>query len=119
MLIGKNYHLTYCANVHPGESWAEAFQQLKNHLPKIKASVSPQKPFGTGLYLSDKASREILSGAELENFKHVHIHVFAKPHDLPKELMGGKSFEILHVSAEEAAPKESVAEFCELLRKIW
>jgi len=69
MLIGKNYHLTYCANVHPGESWAEAFQQLKNHLPKIKASVSPQKPFGTGLYLSDKASREILSGAELENFK--------------------------------------------------
>ena len=57
--------------------------------------------------------------AELENFKHVHIHVFAKPRDLPKELMGGKSFEILHVSAEEAAPKESVAEFCEILRKLW
>ena len=57
--------------------------------------------------------------AELENFKHVHIHVFAKPHDLPKELMGGKSFEILHVSAEEAAPKNELAEFCELLRKMW
>ena len=57
--------------------------------------------------------------AELEHFKHVHIHVFAKPYDLPKELYGGKSFEILHVSAEEAAPKEEIANFCELLRKMW
>lgn len=57
--------------------------------------------------------------AELEHFKHVHIHVFAKPRDLPKELYGGKSFEILHVSAEEAMPKEEIAAFCDLLRKMW
>jgi diadenosine tetraphosphate (Ap4A) HIT family hydrolase len=57
--------------------------------------------------------------AELEHFKHVHIHVFAKPHDLPKELIGGKSFEILHVSAEDAAPKNEIADFCDLLRTMW
>jgi diadenosine tetraphosphate (Ap4A) HIT family hydrolase len=57
--------------------------------------------------------------AELEHFKHVHIHVFAKPRDLPKELLGGKSFEILHVSAEEAAPRNEIVEFCDLLRKMW
>ena len=57
--------------------------------------------------------------AELEHFKHVHIHVFAKPRDLPKELHGGKSFEILHVSAEESAPRNEIAKFCELLRKMW
>ena len=69
MLAGNNYHLTYCANVHPGESWEDASLQLKKNTPAIKQAVSPDKNFGLGLYLSDKASREILSGDRLNEFK--------------------------------------------------
>jgi diadenosine tetraphosphate (Ap4A) HIT family hydrolase len=57
--------------------------------------------------------------AELEHFRHVHIHVFAKPHDLPKEWYGGSSFEILHVSAEETVPRDEISAFCDLLRTMW
>ncbi|HXH20324.1 MAG TPA: metabolite traffic protein EboE [Chitinophagales bacterium] len=66
--MGK-YHLTYCANVYPGESWSEAFIQLKTHLPRVKRAVSPEKKFGVGLYLSDRASREILAESNLREFK--------------------------------------------------
>jgi len=68
MLIGR-HHLTYCANVHPGESWEETFLQLKVHLPKVRQAVSPDKKFGAGLYLSNKASREIQEGNNLRSFK--------------------------------------------------
>ena len=69
MLTGNSHHLTYCANIHPAESWEEALLQLKNHIPKIKQVVSPESKFGVGLYLSDKASREILVGSHLNKFK--------------------------------------------------
>lgn len=69
MLVAGKYHLTYCTNVHAGEGWEKMFQQLKNHLPKIKQAVSPKEKFGAGLYLSDKASREILTGSCLKVFK--------------------------------------------------
>jgi len=69
MLTGNNYHLTYCANVHPGETWEETFLQLKKHLPEVKRAVSPGKNFGTGLYLSDLVSREILTRNNLPEFK--------------------------------------------------
>src|SRR5437762_1481267 len=69
MLTGNNYHLTYCANIHPSENWEEAFLQLKKYLPVIKQAVSPAKDFGVGLYLSNKASLEILIGSKLNEFK--------------------------------------------------
>jgi diadenosine tetraphosphate (Ap4A) HIT family hydrolase len=54
--------------------------------------------------------------AELEHFRHIHVHVFAKPHDLPQELRGGGSFALLKVSREEAVPPREIIEFCELLK---
>ena len=57
--------------------------------------------------------------AETEHFYHIHFHVFAKPHDLPKELFGGKSFAFLKVSEEETASSEEIKEFCKLLHEIW
>ena len=54
--------------------------------------------------------------AELEHFRHIHVHVFAKPHDLSEELRGGGSFALLKVSREEAVPPGKIIEFCELLK---
>ena len=53
---------------------------------------------------------------EAEGFAHIHFHVFAKPADLPEELKGGKSFNLLKVSQEEAVPPDEIIAFCELLQ---
>jgi hypothetical protein len=41
-------HLTYCTNVHGGESWTDTFQSLKQYLPAVKQQVCPDAPFGVG-----------------------------------------------------------------------
>jgi hypothetical protein len=69
MNIGKNHHLTYCTNIHPGESWSEVFANLKKFIPSIKQEVAPDKAFGIGLRISDVASRELMKGDELKKFK--------------------------------------------------
>lgn len=69
MQLKDNQHLTYCTNIHKGESWAAVFDYLKEYIPGIKSSTSPNQPFGIGLRLSDLASRELLMGDELNAFK--------------------------------------------------
>ena len=59
MRINPNGHLTYCSNIHPGESWPEVFTALRNHLPAVKQKVSPDQPMGIGLRLSNQASLEL------------------------------------------------------------
>lgn len=54
--------------------------------------------------------------AEMEHFRHIHFHVFAKPFNLPEELKGGGSFALLKVKGEEAVPSNKIIAFCELLR---
>jgi len=61
-------HLTYCTNIHPGESWADHFTALRQHVPEIKKRISPDKPFGIGLRLSDLASRDLIKNENLEPF---------------------------------------------------
>lgn len=65
----SSFHLTYCTNVHPGETWAEVASSLKQHLPPLKAALSPSAPFGVGLRLSDRAGRELLAGDRLDRFQ--------------------------------------------------
>lgn len=69
MKINSALHLTYCSNIHPGESWAEVERNLKTYLPALKQRLSPEAPFGIGLRLSDLASREILAVDRLRQFQ--------------------------------------------------
>lgn len=48
--------LTYCTNIHPGESWAAMSDALARHVPGIKAAVSPDGPFGLGLRIAADAA---------------------------------------------------------------
>jgi sugar phosphate isomerase/epimerase len=66
---GRCFHLTYCTNIHPGESWAEVFANLRQYAPLLKARLRPDEPFGLGLRLSDLAARELLQGEALAQFK--------------------------------------------------
>jgi diadenosine tetraphosphate (Ap4A) HIT family hydrolase len=54
--------------------------------------------------------------AEMEHFRHVHIHIFARPFDLPEELKGGHSFALLKVTLEAAVPPNEIIAFCTLLK---
>lgn len=53
-------HLTYCSNIHPGESWSETHHNLRHEATKVKALVCPEEPFGLGLRLSALAVEELL-----------------------------------------------------------
>jgi len=69
MKLNTDLHLTYCSNIHPGETWAEVKQNLKDYLPSLKQKLSPEAPFGIGLRLSDVASRELLDQGSLGDLK--------------------------------------------------
>lgn len=65
-------HLTYSLNVHPGESLSEVRAAIGRHATRVKAAVSPDRPFGLGLRLAAAAARELTApgataafGAEL------------------------------------------------------
>ena len=62
-------HLTYCTNIHAGETWPDHFAALQKNFPEIKQSVSPQQPMGIGLRLSHLASLELIKKENLQVFK--------------------------------------------------
>jgi len=59
--------LTYCLNIHPGETWAENFATLRTTVLAVRDLVSPKERFGLGLRLSAAAAQE-LDIAELRAF---------------------------------------------------
>lgn len=70
-------HLSYCTNVHPGETWSEIGSALASHLPQIKKQISPDAAMGVGLRLSAIAAMELAVPATLGEFKS-----FLESHDL-------------------------------------
>jgi hypothetical protein len=45
-------HLTYSTLVHPADTWDQLWTSLTTFLPKVKARVSPDAPFGVCIRLS-------------------------------------------------------------------
>jgi hypothetical protein len=52
-------HLTYCLNIHPGESWADNFLAIRTHALSVRARTSPDEWFGLGLRVSAQAAEEL------------------------------------------------------------
>lgn len=59
-------HLTYCTNIHPGETLAEVTRHLETHVAKVKSRVCESRPFGVGLRLSGRASLDLQAPGALE-----------------------------------------------------
>jgi hypothetical protein len=51
--------LTYCTNIHPGESWGDVLTNLADHALAVKRDVSPRRSFPLGLRLSAHAANEL------------------------------------------------------------
>jgi len=62
-------HLTYCTNIHAGETWEEVRGALARYLPEAKAALTPDAPFGVGLRLSAVAAEALADDATRQEFK--------------------------------------------------
>jgi sugar phosphate isomerase/epimerase len=58
-------HLTYCQNIHPGESWAENHAALSQKAVAVKNTLHAAGSFGLGLRLSATAAAELADPAAL------------------------------------------------------
>jgi len=78
-LPGGNVHLTYCTNIHRGESWSETNDALQ-HLPEVKRQFAPDTRMGVGLRLSARAAEELEQNdalAAFQDFLRTHgLYVF-------------------------------------------
>ena len=52
-------HLTYCLNIHPGETLAENLAAIRQHALAVKQQLAPASAFGLGLRLSAAAAAEL------------------------------------------------------------
>lgn len=62
-------HLTYCLNIHPGETWPENFAAIKDKALAVRKQVCPDTAFGLGLRLGNEAAAGLLQGENLAGFK--------------------------------------------------
>lgn len=80
MRLASGAHLTYCSNIHPGESWGEVAEALRIHLPQIRGHLGHTGPFGLGLRLSAQAARSLTQPETRAAFRgwlqHENAYVF-------------------------------------------
>ncbi|MEX0601632.1 MAG: hypothetical protein WD205_13370, partial [Rhodothermales bacterium] len=74
MRIGTKgeHRLTYCTNIHPGETLEDVTDNLTTYTVPLKALVSPSDAMGVGLRLSNQAVAELVGDeAKLERFEQL------------------------------------------------
>jgi sugar phosphate isomerase/epimerase len=65
----RGVHLTYCSNIHPGETWAEVRGNIERYVPAVRDQVAPGRSFGIGLRLSAQAAQALAAPDVLEEFR--------------------------------------------------
>ena len=63
--------LTYCLNVHPGETWDENLRAIETYATAVRDALAPAGPFGLGLRLSAVAAETLLAPGNIEHFRDV------------------------------------------------
>ena len=56
---GSDFHLTYCSNIHAGESLREVLDNIKQHIPLVRSALKFDDRFGLGLRLSAQAAADL------------------------------------------------------------
>ncbi len=97
-----HFDLTYCTNIHAGESWDEVEASLAEYAIPLKERLSPDARFALGLRLSAIAASQLLKGDRLARFQS-----WLDEHKLYVALINGFPFGSFHtqvVKAEVFAP---------------
>ncbi len=68
---GSVDHLTYCSNIHPGESWDEVLHNVQKHIPLVRKEVQVDGDFGIGLRLSAAAAAALSKPDAMSHFKQL------------------------------------------------
>lgn len=101
---------------------------LRRHAIALHELTSDEfAELGSVLELTVRALHEALGPAkeyaacyaEAKGFEHIHFHVVPRAQDMPEELLGAGSFELLRVPKSEAAEPAAVKAFCESLQKLF
>ena len=53
------FHLTYCLNIHPGETWPDVEQAVRTYACRVRDALGYAEPFGLGLRLSRVAADQL------------------------------------------------------------
>ncbi len=69
MNLGNGVHLSYCSNIHPGESWAEVRANFDRYVVAVRDRLVSEGDFGIGLRLSARAAAELAEPAVLAEFR--------------------------------------------------
>jgi hypothetical protein len=69
MQLHHGIHLGYCTNIHRGETWEETWRGLEDYTLRVRREVSPKKPYGIGLRLSEQAARKLAEPCQLAEFQ--------------------------------------------------
>jgi hypothetical protein len=67
--LSGNVHLTYCTNIHAGQSWQDIRASLDEYVPAIKSTVAQSQPMGIGLRLSGEAAAVARQPEALASFR--------------------------------------------------
>ncbi|MCH8617573.1 metabolite traffic protein EboE [Undibacterium sp. TS12] len=67
----QTVHLSYCTNIHAGESWEEVAASLEETVPLIRTrlELADEQAFGIGLRLSGQAALSLSEPATLQAFQ--------------------------------------------------
>ncbi len=84
-------HLTYCTNIHAGETWAEVRANLERYVVAIQAALTPGRRFGVGLRLSAAAAETLATPVEL-----AWLQRFLGDHELYVFTVNGFPFGAFH-----------------------
>jgi sugar phosphate isomerase/epimerase len=72
-MLVNGRHLTYCSNIHPGESWSETLSTLRGAALDVKRKVQKDAPFALGLRLSNGAAEELLHTSDALDALHAEL----------------------------------------------
>ena len=62
-------HLTYCLNIHPGETWEANFAAIRDHAMRVRDAVAPREPFGLGLRLGSRSAEQLAQPRSLDELR--------------------------------------------------
>ena len=68
MKVAEHFHLTYCSNIHAGETWPEVRDALALTLPRVRTELGFEGPLAVGLRLSAQAAAELDEPDALDAF---------------------------------------------------
>lgn len=71
MRLQDSSHLTYCLNIHPGETWEEQRAAIAHEACAVKAAIAPDHPFGLGLRIGCRALDSLSTPAVLDDLRHL------------------------------------------------